>query len=92
MFQRRELAEPRSRAFRRGAAIPQWRGRGTTRRSVRCRVLIGNGGKQAACLRPPNGQRAKLRGQGPRRYGSAARRMPAFEARDAGGVTPRKLR
>jgi hypothetical protein len=32
------------------------------------------------------------RGQGPRGYGSAARRMPAFEARDAGGVTPFKYR
>jgi len=32
------------------------------------------------------------RGQGPRGYGSAARRLPAFEARDAGGVTPRKYR
>jgi len=32
------------------------------------------------------------RGQGPRGYGSAARRMPAFEARDADGVTPFKLR
>jgi len=32
------------------------------------------------------------RGQGPRGYGSAARRLPAFEARDAGGVTPCTLR
>jgi len=42
--------------------------------------------------RPPNGSDVKLRGQGPRGYGSASRRLPAFEGRDAGGVTPRKLR
>jgi hypothetical protein len=42
--------------------------------------------------RPPNDPDAKLRGQGPRGYGTAARRLPAFEARDAGGVTPFKLR
>jgi len=41
---------------------------------------------------PPNGPEVNPRGQGPRGYGSAARRMPAFETRDAGGVTPRKLR
>jgi len=40
----------------------------------------------------PNDQTVKLRGQGPRGYGSAARRLPAFEARDAGGVTPPKYR
>ena len=39
-----------------------------------------------------NGPEVNPRGQGPRDYGSAARRMPAFEARDAGGVTPRKVR
>jgi hypothetical protein len=41
---------------------------------------------------PANGPEVNPRGQGPRGYGSAARRMPAFEERDAGGVTPRKLR
>ena len=41
---------------------------------------------------PPNGEGAKLRGRGPRGYGRAARRLPAFEARDAGGVTPFKVR
>jgi len=41
---------------------------------------------------PPNGLEVNPRGQGLRGYGSAARRMPASEARDAGGVTPRKLR
>jgi len=46
----------------------------------------------ACSARPPNGLEVNPRGQGPRGYGSAARRMPAFEARDAGGVTPRKLR
>jgi hypothetical protein len=43
-------------------------------------------------LGAPNGSDVKLRGQGPRGYGSAARRLPAFEARDAGGVTPARLR
>jgi len=38
----------------------------------------------------PNGLEVNPRGQGPRGYGRAARRMPAFEARDAGGVTPFK--
>jgi len=37
---------------------------------------------------PPNGPEVNPRGQGPRGYGSAARRMPACEERDAGGVTP----
>ncbi len=41
---------------------------------------------------PANGLEVNPRGQGPRGYGRAARRMPAFEARDAGGVTPNKLR
>jgi hypothetical protein len=41
---------------------------------------------------PPNGLEVNPRGQGPGGYGSAARRLPAFEARDAGGVTPHKLR
>jgi len=39
-----------------------------------------------------NGSDVKLRGQGPRGYGRAARRLPAFEPRDADGVTPRKYR
>jgi hypothetical protein len=42
--------------------------------------------------RPSNGSDVKLRGQGPRGYGSAARRLPAFEVRDADGVTPPKYR
>jgi hypothetical protein len=41
---------------------------------------------------PPNGPEVNLRGQGPRAEASAARRMPALEARDAGGVTPLKYR
>jgi hypothetical protein len=41
---------------------------------------------------PANGEGAKLRGQGPCAEAGAARRLPACEARDAGGVTPRKLR
>jgi len=40
----------------------------------------------------PNGLEVNPRGQGPRGYGSAARRLPAFEARDAGGVTPTTYR
>src|SRR6185369_10106413 len=40
----------------------------------------------------PNGPGVNPRGQGPRGYRSAARRLPAFEARDAGGVTPSRLR
>jgi hypothetical protein len=39
-----------------------------------------------------NGSVVKLHGQGPRAEADAARRLPACEARDAGGVTPRKLR
>jgi hypothetical protein len=35
----------------------------------------------------PNDPDAKLRGQGPRAEADAARRLPACEARDAGGVT-----
>jgi hypothetical protein len=42
--------------------------------------------------RRPNGPRAKLRGQGPRVEADAARGLPACESRDAGRVTPRKLR
>jgi len=39
---------------------------------------------------PANGPEVNPRGQGPRGYGSAARRVPAFEGRVAGGVTPLK--
>jgi hypothetical protein len=39
-----------------------------------------------------DGSDVKLRGQGPRGYGRAARRLPAFEARDADGVTPLRYR
>jgi hypothetical protein len=38
-----------------------------------------------------NGSGAKLRGQGLRAEAEAARRMPACESRDAGGVTPSRL-
>jgi hypothetical protein len=40
----------------------------------------------------PNGLEVNPRGQGPRAEARAARRLPAFEARDAGGVTPFKYR
>ena len=53
---------------------------------------VGGGNVQAQGSGRPNGLEVNPRGQGPRGYGSAARRVPAFEARDAGGVTPRKLR
>jgi hypothetical protein len=49
-------------------------------------------GANCCSARPPNGPEVNPRGHGPRGYGSAARRLPAFEVRDAGGVTPRKLR
>jgi len=52
----------------------------------------GWGNEQGPLVCPPNGLEVNPRGQGPRGYGSAARRMPAFEARDAGGVTPCTLR
>ena len=39
-----------------------------------------------------NGLEVNPRGRGLRRYGSAARRMPALEARDACGVPPLKYR
>jgi hypothetical protein len=40
----------------------------------------------------PNGEGAKLRGQGPRAEAAAARGLPAFEGRDAGRVTPSRWR
>jgi hypothetical protein len=40
----------------------------------------------------PNGLEVNPRGQGPRAEAVAARRLPAFEARGAGGVTPFKYR
>jgi hypothetical protein len=46
----------------------------------------------SASSSPANGLEVNPRGQGPRAEAAAARRLPAFEARDAGGVTPRKLR
>ena len=39
-----------------------------------------------------NGLEVHPRGQGPRGYGSASRRLPAFEGRGAGGVTPLRYR
>jgi len=47
---------------------------------------------RSAPVGPANGVEVHPRGQGPRGYGSAARRVPALEARDACGVTPRKSR
>jgi hypothetical protein len=50
----------------------------------------GNENPEHSCR--PNGLEVNPRGQGPRAEARAARRLPAFEGRDAGGVTPRKLR
>jgi hypothetical protein len=51
------------------------------------------GGSMLLLIRcPANGEGAKLRGQGPRAEAVAARRMPACESRDAGGVTPSRWR
>jgi hypothetical protein len=47
---------------------------------------------RSAPVGPANGEGAKLRGQGPRAEADAARRLPACEARDAGGVTPSRWR
>jgi len=54
----------------------------------------GRAGETCVCENRcrPNGLEVNPRGQGPRAEAAAARRLPAFEARDAGGVTPRKLR
>jgi hypothetical protein len=52
----------------------------------------GVGGGVAAQRLPSNGLEVNPRGQGPRAEAAAARRLPAFEARDAGGVTPFKYR
>jgi hypothetical protein len=41
---------------------------------------------------PPNGPEVNPRGQGPRAEADAARRLPACESRDAGGVTPCRYR
>ena len=43
-------------------------------------------------FRRPNGVEVNPRGQGPRAEAGAARRLPAFEARGAGGVPPFKYR
>jgi hypothetical protein len=55
--------------------------------------MRGLGGGKCGCeIRGrANDQTAKLRGQGPHAEADAARRLPACKARDAGGVTPRKL-
>jgi len=57
-----------------------------------CRRLTEQTERRGNSASPHNGSDVKLRGQGPRGYGSAARRLPACEARDAGGVTPRSSR
>ena len=58
--------------------------------------LSMNAGVGGGTVRPkasgrPNGEGAKLRGQGLRAEAEAARRLPAHESRDAGGVTPSRL-
>jgi len=65
---------------------------GRTAAALVC-ARVGRGKRATAMIIcAPNGPEVNPRGQGPRGYGSAARRLPAFEARDAGGVTPRTLR
>jgi len=61
-------------------------------REVRGRSRVGRRNMQLEEFGRPNGPEVNPRGQGPRGYGGAARRLPAFEARDADGVTPYKLR
>jgi hypothetical protein len=46
--------------------------------------------RKRCSARPHNGLEVNPRGQGPRGYGSAARRMPACKSRGAGGVPPSK--
>ena len=58
---------------------------GQSRQSI---AGLGGGNVRLRHRRRPNGLEVNPRGQGPRGYGSAARCLPAFEARDAGGVTP----
>jgi len=48
------------------------------------------GGHRDRC--PPNGLEVNPRGQGLRAEADAARRLPAFETRGAGGVPPFKYR
>jgi hypothetical protein len=56
-----------------------------------CRRLTVRTERRTRSARPPNDPVVKLHGQGPRAEAGAARRLPACEARDAGGVTPRKF-
>jgi len=51
-----------------------------------------NGRRRRSASRLPNGLEVNPRGRGPRAEAVAARRMPAFEARGADGVTPSKYR
>ena len=53
---------------------------------------VGGRNEQPPWVGAPNGLEVNPRGQGPRVEAAAARRLPAFEARDAGGVTPFKYR
>ena len=50
------------------------------------------GGVVPDALGRANGLEVNPRGQGPRAEAVAARRLPAFEARGAGGVPPFKYR
>jgi hypothetical protein len=67
---------------------------GAFRPAHHSRKCAGREGEMCDCENRcrPNGAGAKLRGQGLRAEADAARRLPACESRDAGGVTPRKLR
>jgi len=57
-----------------------------------CRRLTEQTERRGDSASPHNGSTVKLRGQGPRGYGRAARRLPACESRDAGGVPPCRSR
>ena len=63
-----------------------------TARLTSCRRLTEQTKRRGDSASPHNGLDVKLRGQGPRAEAEAARRLLACESRDAGGVTPCKLR
>ena len=77
-----------------GAAVsrpPFFRESCRNRKPLLAAGWVGETRGRKACSRA-NGSEVNPRGQGPRGYGIAARRLPAFDARDAGGVTPLKYR
>jgi len=69
----------------RAGHLPLWtfasEGRTASKASLRRSI---DAAKRPPYYRAPNGPEVNPRGQGPRGYGSAARRVPAFEVRGAG--------